>query len=880
MIFFISVVNGQIIMNHNTPQNIYKLMDLFNLNIDNNLGISGYSYLEVELNEQNYGHTGILKTDNFLLPTGSSTLEPNNISIHSKSFANLDFTNSLRNSGVFSPGNYTAKVILKSSSDNNQLTFIMVAFKIEKLNASNESNQTQNKKNTNLNFNTSGTAEVLGYYSFGQPPTSLMPASYLQMTLSPQISLFDVPVGAKIFLTTQQNSGMQSMNYFKLNFDANAFRSMLTKRLMDMINKKANLDKMNLSNFDTYKNQLSNIDNTLNNPGVIKEMTQIKELDSLKGQFNSYKDKFNFSDSSWSTYLNALKDSMSRIPNDSLGKYDSLKTSYTDSISKTKDSVMAKYEKLTAMYEKIKGMEWLEEKKKYYDGLQQKKDEIIGYGKKIGCIDSLGNFSNLTEKFDAKKFSDPSTLYSALKNNKLIKKFEKYLFWIKSVNIGMASPMYSNLTLNGVNVNGFGIELEPYKFYFSFHYGEVFKPVITNNLLHANYKRNLWSFKVGYGRTEDSHIHFTMLSATDDSNSVNPRDSLYLYNKLPQDNKVVALDFKLSLFKKKLNIVGEIAGSQTIRDLTFNSALYNFIPVINITNGSNSSDPWFTNIITQQGTDLNRQVDYALQFKVEGSPFAGSNISASFSRVGPRFQSFGLPFLVKDRMMAEFKMSQKFWKNRISATAFFRYNNDNLDSVKSSTTQFMNYGFDIKVNIPKIPVMSISYLPVSVQNDSTTINMNVLNANCYHLFHLRNMEITSILNYIYQSSSGDSGTTNNFNLHNVNLTNIFSFKPLSINNTLSYIRNITPAVNNNTFIASLSTSFTLFKKWTNSVGGNLYINENSFKGGGFYQTGISFIKNLTFNIRVETNRFNTYVFMPGFQDYTQFYCRTSIQYKW
>jgi hypothetical protein len=196
------------------------------------------------------------------------------------------------------------------------------------------------------------------------------------------------------------------------------------------------------------------------------------------------------------------------------------------------------------------------------------------------------------------------------------------------------------------------------------------------------------------------------------------------------------------------------------------------------------------------------------------------------------------------------------------------------------TSQFFNGGFDLKLNIPKLPVLSMSYMPVTIQNDSTVMNMNILNANCYHTYTIKKTGITSILNYVFQTSNQLNGNTNLFNLHNVNLTNIIAFQPLSINNSLSYISNITPTTNTNTFITSLSTSFTLLKKWTNTVGGNLYINENSIKGGGFYQSSLSLIKNLVFNIRIETNRFNTYLFLPGYQDYTQFLCRTSIQYKW
>jgi len=874
-------LKAQINLSHSSPQSIFKQSDLFYLNIENNIGISSYVYMEIEISESNYGSIGNIRTEKFLLPVGSTILDPMSMVIASKQYAGFDFVLPLKHQGVFGSGEYKANISLKSATDNNTLSMIIVPFSVKQpqvASTENNTNTSEKKNSPAFKISTSGNAEVIGYYSIGQPSTSLMPPSYLQTYLNPQVSVFDVPVGANIFLTTQQNPGLQQMNYFRLNFDANNFRNMLMKRLKEMITKKVNLDKMNLSNFDSYKDQLTSVQNTLKNPGVIQEMAQIKELDSLKQQFNSYKDKLNVSDSSLTNYINVAKDSLTNTTDTSFNKLDSAKTSITDSIGTVKDSVMQYYEKLSAMYEKIQGMQWLEEKKQYYEQLTSQKDKILDYGKKIGCIDSLGNYTSQIEKFDASKYSDPSNLYSALRNNKLIKKYEKYLFWVKSVNIGMHSPVYSDLSLNGVSVNGFGIELEPYKFYMAFNYGEALRPVLTNNLVNASYKRNLWSFKMGYGRTQESHIHFNMMSATDDSLSVNPRDSLYLYNKLPQDNKVISVDFKLVLFKKKLSVTGEIAGSQTIRDLTYNSALFNLIPTPS--NSQSNANNWFANIFSQQGSDMNVRVDYAVNAKVEGRFFEGSVISAIFARTGTNFQSFGLPFLIKDRMIGEFKASQKFWKNRISVSGFFRYNVDNLDSTKGLTTQFFNYGADLRLNIPKLPTLSVSYMPVTLQNDSAIMNMNILNANCFHMFQFRKFSLTGILNYVYQSSTQTNGTGNQFNLHNISLNTIYDLKVFSITNILTYMSNETVSAKTNTFISTLSTSFTLFKKWTNTIGGNVYVNENSVKGGGFYQTSLSLIKNLVFNVRLETNRFNTYLYLPGYQDYTQFLVRTSIQYKW
>jgi hypothetical protein len=71
-----------------------------------------------------------------------------------------------------------------------------------------------------------------------------------------------------------------------------------------------------------------------------------------------------------------------------------------------------------------------------------------------------------------------------------------------------------------------------------------------------------------------------------------------------------------------------------------------------------------------------------------------------------------------------------------------------------------------------------------------------------------------------------------------------------------------------------------FKIWNNTLGANCYINRDETRWGAYWQTSVDLLKYFTLSLRLENNQFNTYMNLPGVNDYTQFNCRTSITARW
>lgn len=733
-----------------------------------------------------------------------------------------------------------------------------------------------------------------------------------------------------------QLPGQQSMNNFTFNFDANQFRNILKTKLLEFIKKNKTLNKIGNLDFESYAKEYDNIKGIFSNPAVLDELKQITELDSLKNIVNNFKegvsDIKNTVDGYKEKYQSIkedYKEIKSVFTNDSLAKdslvtdtnivqKDSLGTRLNgkiqdlkDSIGTIKDSLFAVkdslfkikdkysnkldsaknivngyindpsklgYQALDSLKKRIKALEWLESKKVYYDKLMEKKKTIEEYGKKFGLIDSAGNFTSFDKIKDINtdQLSDPSYLYSKLRSSKLLRRFDKILYCIKSLTIGLATPQYSNFSLNGMAVNGFSIEVEPFKFYGAFTYGTVMNPVLTTNSQNASYKRDLYAGKFGYGAKDKSHIHITILSSTDDSSSINPRDSIYLYYKLPQDNKVISIDGQLNFFKNKFILSAELSGSQTIKDLTSYSTN-------TIINGVQQADPnnWFVNIFTQNHQVSKSVVDYAVSGKMEVSLFKDrTKISTTFKRIGPNYYSFGLPFLIRDMMTFEVKVSQSIWKNRIQLSGFVRRNEDNLEGTKLQTTQFYNYGFDFSLRIPKWPTFKAGLTPLVLQSDSSYFNMIALNVNSTYSFRIRKVQNIASLSFIKQMSSAND-TNMHFDITYVNFVHCIQLKAgPSININASYISSITSLMHKNTWVVGAGTSFTVLKVWNNLLGGNFFINQNELKWGAYWQTNLNITKYLTASLRLENNQFNTYLNLPGITNYTQFTCRTSIIARW
>lgn len=932
--FLLTILGGasaQVQIRHNTVgSGIRVLPDLLNLTLENQFPQAYTIQIKFILAMDSAGTIGEAVSKIITLQPGLTIIGPD---MHNQLSFRFNTAHPIGNSLSQQPslpaGKYNVCYQVINPADNGELASYCLDIEVTDAPDLRQPAEVKDKA-APLTFH--GSTELLFNYSSHQSAFTTLPPMYASWTVNPQLTLFDVPVSGRLFLTTLQSPGQQNMNSFTLQFDANQFRELLKARLLQFLNKNKALSKIGGIDFSSYLGELENINGILKNENVLQELNQLQELDSLQQlvsaagnisgeikntytrgqeQYNGWKEDFREKKNLFTGREDSVSvtDTLYRWP-DSTGIVqlpDSLRKSYRhwkDSLSTWKDSLQRMQQMLSgkadsmqqkiqgyiddpsqlgeagleSLRKRIKALEWLESKRKYYDELMERKQKIEAYARKFGLMDSSGNISvnTLTNNIDVSKFNDPGYVYNKLKSNKLLRKLDKILHSVKSLSIGMSTPTYSQLTLNGMAINGFSVEVEPYSVYAAFTYGETQNPVLSANVNYASYKRNLIGGKFGYGKKEKSHIHISILSSTDDTASIQPRDSVYLYQKLPQDNKVISVDGQLHLFKNKLVISAEFSGSQTIKDISG----YSTNNIINSTALSDPSD-WFVNILTQRHDVNKATVDYAVYASIEGTLFKDkTTVSCSFRRVGPNYYAFGLPFLIRDMMSIELKFSQKLWKNRIMLSGFIRRNNDNLNGQKPITTDFYTYGLDFSMKIPKWPSLKAVISPLMLQNDSSVFNLMSVTVNSVYSFKARKLQNMVSATFLKQFTFvNDSAYRFDFTNLNLNYTVTIKKGPnLQFNS--GYFGSENNSGRKDTWTIGLASGMTFFKIWNNQAGGNLYVNQHELKWGAYYQTSISLLKYLTFSLRLENNQFNTYAPLPGLTDYTQLNLRTLLTAKW
>src|SRR5690606_19477877 len=104
--------------------------------------------------------------------------------------------------------------------------------------------------------------------------------------------------------------------------------------------------------------------------------------------------------------------------------------------------------------------------------------------------DNLPANLNLNNELDnGLDINNTDALINKLTSLKLLKKYEKYLMYLKTIQFGTIIKRNSDFTLNYVPLNGVGIELFPKNIYVSFLYGQILRPVFSNEIAQVAYKR-------------------------------------------------------------------------------------------------------------------------------------------------------------------------------------------------------------------------------------------------------------------------------------------------------------------------------------------------------------------------------------------------------
>lgn len=344
--------------------------------------------------------------------------------------------------------------------------------------------------------------------------------------------------------------------------------------------------------------------------------------------------------------------------------------------------------------------------------------KIAGLPLGFSAFYSTGNQQNLQGMNAITLRFDYNRLLSALITDSLsrFRKIQRSLRWIVTLEAGDCHPNYSPLILNGINVKGVNIAVNPGPVYAAFVYGLSNRKLSNFGPYDEPYKRYLWMVKAGFGKVEKSHFYLSAMHAWDRPDSLkestfyfpHPADTLIVgidtiiipgdtaqMKVTPAENWVAGAELALTFWKQKIRFEADATGSfytpdQGAPDLQADNDAVKFFSFLNPRIGSHAD--WACR--ASLSVDLKK-------IKLKGS----------YSRTGPGYQTMGSPYLRQNMQTIEGRISGNLWKRVLGFNVFGKYLLRDPDRYESRRFKSLLTGLNATVRLKRGPYFTFMLLP-------------------------------------------------------------------------------------------------------------------------------------------------------------------------
>jgi hypothetical protein len=243
-----------------------------------------------------------------------------------------------------------------------------------------------------------------------------------------------------------------------------------------------------------------------------------------------------------------------------------------------------------------------------------------------------------------------------------------------AVAVGDVSPTFSRYSLNGVLARGGFFELTPGDALVSFVGGrsrEAGQPTLENLLREPTYEQFLWGGRVGYGQEGRTYARASVLYVRDAASSIDapPVSASGSPTVLPGENVSVTGQGGWLGFGGALRLEGELTASGVTRDVR-GARL----------EGDGPGFPFGALLDARAGS----RVDYAGQASAQLSLPLG-RLRASYERVAPGFESFGVAQQRADQEIIRLRPSLRLREGRLTLGADLQQRRNNLAETLDAT---------------------------------------------------------------------------------------------------------------------------------------------------------------------------------------------------
>jgi hypothetical protein len=205
----------------------------------------------------------------------------------------------------------------------------------------------------------------------------------------------------------------------------------------------------------------------------------------------------------------------------------------------------------------------------------------------------------------------------------------------------------------------------------------------------------------------------------------------------------------------------------------------------------------------------------------------GTKLSAMTKRVGPAYNSLGVPFLRNDYTRHEGRIEQGFLQRQISLSGYYRRDEDNLTGAKSAGTTVSAFGAGLAINLRNLPYLRLNYAPLTQQSGALAeslkieTEMTVASAMTGYTFTTPGGFVSSTnLSLVYQEGKSKGGV-GAYVARNTAFSQFLSFAiPLSVTFAVGSSVTSIEATTTTVITTDLSASYA-FGAWSATLGGSL-----------------------------------------------------------
>jgi hypothetical protein len=345
--------------------------------------------------------------------------------------------------------------------------------------------------------------------------------------------------------------------------------------------------------------------------------------------------------------------------------------------------------------------------------------------------------------------------------------------WGKA-NIGDFTDSYTRFTFSGIQVRGAGLHLTPGILRFSIMGGRA-KRAVFGSAINGTFQRKILGGRLGVGKENGSYFDIIALHASDDISSLPPPpDTAFVrdpnevgtfvssFGVTPQENLVIAVASKLSLFKRKIVLKSELSGSAFTRDKRARKL---------DDEGVVAKIPSFVKDVFTPRTSTNVDFAYTSNLQISLAKFQAQ---AGYKYIGPGYISLGVGSLLVDKQEFSLKTSLRFRRASVSLSGLRQ--NDNLIHQKIFTTIRSRAAGTLNIRPQKSWIASFRLNYLNMGNDSKNDLSRVAYSNWQlgtgqTLMFQHSVIKTASLNYRYQvaKDKNPERRRSNFESHNADM---------------------------------------------------------------------------------------------------------------